>query len=276
MLLLTATTDKLQLVTSIAADVDVHASVMDHTLSTDNVEGVKQNTAITTATTTDIVASPASGVVRNVKTLHIQNKDTADTTDVTILYDQNATDFQMFKATLAPGDTLEYIEGVGFFKTTSSVALLDRTLRVTANRVNATTSFADIADLAWPVIAGKHYTILMNFYITNDAATTGSRFGIGGVAMTAMRLGEIGVNVNSVGTADEAEFQTGALATAVDVSPSGNTTIGSTAAHISIISGWFNPSASGTLACRFQSEVAVANGVTVLQGSWARVTETYN
>lgn len=114
MLLLTATTDKLQLVTSAAATVDVHASYMDHTLSTDNVEGGRQNTAISTATTTDIVAAPASGVVRNVKTLHIRNTHASTPTDVTVVFDANATDFELHKATLAAGETLQYVEGVGF------------------------------------------------------------------------------------------------------------------------------------------------------------------
>jgi hypothetical protein len=128
MLLLTATTDKLQLTTSAAVTVDVHASSMDHTLSTDNVEGVKQNTAITTATTTDIVAAPASGVTRNVKTLHIRNKHASSSVDVTVIYDQNATDFELHKATLKAGEALEYVEGIGFFVVTSTAALTNKSV----------------------------------------------------------------------------------------------------------------------------------------------------
>jgi hypothetical protein len=63
MLLLTATTDKLQLVTGSAATVDVHASYVDASQANPPVvQGDtmgRQNTAITTAATTDIVAAPA-------------------------------------------------------------------------------------------------------------------------------------------------------------------------------------------------------------------------
>src|SRR5882724_12407579 len=57
MLLLVATTDKLQLTTDSTATVDVHASgaeVNDSTFATNGL--FKQNTAISSATTTDIVA----------------------------------------------------------------------------------------------------------------------------------------------------------------------------------------------------------------------------
>ena len=110
MLILTNTTDKLQLTTGTAADVDVHVSYTDAptpiTPSSNATPG-RTNTAITTAATTDILAAPAASTVRNVKTIHVFNKDTADSTDVTVIYDQNATDFMLHKANLAPGEALE-------------------------------------------------------------------------------------------------------------------------------------------------------------------------
>src|SRR2546427_5658673 len=112
MLILALTTDKLQLVTSAARTVDVHASFMD--LASGTVTPGKQNTAITTAATTDIVAAPAASTQRNVKTLHIRNKDTT-ALDVTVQYNQNGTIFELHKATLDTQQSLEYIEGVGFF-----------------------------------------------------------------------------------------------------------------------------------------------------------------
>lgn len=134
MLIQTATTDLVRLVTSVAADVDVHASWMDHTLSTDNYEAGRTPTAITTAATTTIVAAPAAGVTRNVKTIHIRNKDAADTVDVTVVFEiAGPVTYELHKVTLLPGEALEYVEGVGFFtlvsapKTTTNASTSDQT-----------------------------------------------------------------------------------------------------------------------------------------------------
>lgn len=121
MLLLTATTDKLDLVTSAAASVHVHASYIDMTQADPPVvkgttSGRNHPAAITTATTTDIVPAPAATTTRNVKTLHIRNTHASVATDVTVRFNQNATTFELWKANLAPGEALEYIEGIGFFE----------------------------------------------------------------------------------------------------------------------------------------------------------------
>lgn len=125
MLLLTATTDKIQLVTSSTATTDVHASYMDMTnVDPPVVKGTtsgRLNTPITTATTTDIVAAPAASTIRNVKTLHIRNKHASTSQDVTVVFNQNGTSFELHKATLAAGDTLEYVEGVGFYLIAATV-----------------------------------------------------------------------------------------------------------------------------------------------------------
>jgi hypothetical protein len=113
MILLTATTDKLDLITGTAADLDVHASWMDYASGT--VTPGRTNTAITTATTTDIVPAPGASTQKNVKRLNIRNKDSADATDVTVRFNQNGTAFELHKVRLAPGDVLQYIDGVGWF-----------------------------------------------------------------------------------------------------------------------------------------------------------------
>jgi hypothetical protein len=135
MLILTNTTDKIQVTTGTAADVDVHASWSDAPtpiLTSSSVTPGRTNTAITTATTTDVVAAPAASTVRNVKTLHIFNKDTADTTDVTVIYDQSGTDFTIHKATLAPGEALEYVEGIGWYEIAASTAAISSAAATTS------------------------------------------------------------------------------------------------------------------------------------------------
>ncbi len=119
MLLLTATTDKIQLVTDAAVTVDVHASYMDYNGST--VTPGRTNTAISTAATTDIVASPASSTQRNIKTLHIRNRHASTPVTVTLVFDQNGTDYELYKVVLLAGSSLEYIEGIGFFTLASNL-----------------------------------------------------------------------------------------------------------------------------------------------------------
>lgn len=116
MIYLDATTDKLQLVTGSAATVDVQANFIDASSTTLAPSGGgNQNTAISTATTTDVLAAPASSTIRTLKQMTVRNKDASVTTDVTLVYDANGTDTQIHKETLLPGYCLIYIEGIGFF-----------------------------------------------------------------------------------------------------------------------------------------------------------------
>src|SRR5262245_48345753 len=125
MIFLAATTDKLQLTTSAAATIDVNCNYIDANSSTLAASGGgKQNTAISTATTTDILAAPASSTLRTLKQMTARNKHASLACDVTVLFDQNATDFELHKVTLNAGETLEYIEGVGCFTLSPAVPAL--------------------------------------------------------------------------------------------------------------------------------------------------------
>ena len=112
MLNLALTNDKIQVTTSAATNVDVHASGGD--LNAGTVTPWKQNTAITTAATTDVVAAPAASTVRNVKYLTISNKDAALSNIITVLYNANATTYQLQKVTLGPGEELVLRDGLWY------------------------------------------------------------------------------------------------------------------------------------------------------------------
>ena len=75
---LSSTTDKVQLVTTTigAFSLDVHASYVDITLADGTQTPGRQNTNITSATTTDVVSSPSAGIVRNIKYLSAVNSGT--------------------------------------------------------------------------------------------------------------------------------------------------------------------------------------------------------
>jgi len=272
MILLTATTDKVQLITSAAVAIDVHASYMDASNADPPVvkgsTSGRQNTAINSAgATTDIVAAPAASTVRNVKGITARNKDATTACDVTVQFNQNATLFELFKVTLLAGETLEFVEGVGFFVVKSS-ATIDVKLRVTSDYVNATTSFTDITGLTYPIESGKHYCFEAHLYHRSDATTSGSQFGVNGPAMTAMNLMGIQQITASV---TAATYGSSAAVTALDTAAVVETTGPGTNTFLAIISGWVNPSAAGTFAMRGKSEVAAASGLTVKAGSWLRL-----
>lgn len=112
MLLLTSTSDLLQVVTSAAVTIDVHASWIDN--ATGTVTPGRTNTAISTATTTTVVGSPGASTQRAVKALTVRNRSVSSC-DITLKHTDGTTAVELEKVTLATGEQLHYIEGVGFF-----------------------------------------------------------------------------------------------------------------------------------------------------------------
>lgn len=191
MILLPSTTDKLQLVTSAAGNIDVHCSYAEFNSSFATSGLGKQNTNITTATTTDILAAPGASTTRNLKQMTVRNKSATVANDVTIVYDQNGTDFELHKVTLQPGDMLEFVEGVGFFIVTniSSGRLLTNVEPDASQRIYRsalpTHSFAAVGGFV--MISGTAYYI----YVGRVAQATTIKFvelhvtGAGAGAQTA-------------------------------------------------------------------------------------------
>ena len=112
MILLTSTSDLLRVTTSSAAAVKVHASHVDRSGAT--ITPGRLNTAIASATTTTIVASPAASTDRTVKFVSIYNDDASLSVTVTILHTDGTTAVDMWSATLAPQQGLQYDEGAGW------------------------------------------------------------------------------------------------------------------------------------------------------------------
>lgn len=108
MLLLTDTSDKVQLVTgSDGALIDVHVSYVDNNASV--ITPGRTNVAnISTATTTDIVSSPGSGVQRNVKAIVVSNVSTTDSVQTTVNHTDGTNVATLISVTLLPCETLNY------------------------------------------------------------------------------------------------------------------------------------------------------------------------
>jgi hypothetical protein len=227
MLLLVGNTDKLQLVTSAAATVDVVASYMDASNAVPPVvqgdSSGTQLTAITTATTTDIVATPAASEIRRIKALHIRNKHATTATDVTVVLDRSATDYELHKVNLAAGEALEYIEGVGFFELAASPVVPSWTNKSTASQAFTTTD-AYVTGSSVRLDALGTPTIGLLYDCSFDMAKTA---GTGAVVVT-VRVGTAGSTADTArltftmdaGTsaADTAEFRVHAMFRAVGAS----------------------------------------------------------
>ena len=111
MLILASTSDIVRVVTSAAAQIEVHASYGDLTVSTGAVDLNRTNTpAITTATTTTVVAAPGAGVKRNLKHLNISNASSSASCVVTVEHFDGTTTTELMSFTLLPGENMIFGE----------------------------------------------------------------------------------------------------------------------------------------------------------------------
>lgn len=114
MLKLDQTTRKLQAVLSGAVTTNQLPCMVSY--SDDNgttYVGGTQLTNTNSTTAVDICAAPGASTVRDIDYLSIRNRDTAAAT-VTVMLDDNSTDYEIVKATLAVGDSLIYTHGDGW------------------------------------------------------------------------------------------------------------------------------------------------------------------
>lgn len=255
--------DTLEVVTDAAVPVDVHASFMD--LESGEVTPGRANTAITTAATTPVVADPGAGKTRNVKTLHIRNKDAALPVGVTVVHN-SATNAELRKTTLKAGEELEYVEGVGFF-TLEQKQVVEQVLRKGSDQIHALTSYGDITGLTFTLLANAKYRVEYDLVHQSAAVTTGIGFAVTGPAapsalsVMAMTLGaRTAATAGAFGSyAATAYDQPNLFTTAVEAA---NTDYASRM-HVYIETG----ASGGDLIPRVRAEVAA--NVTVRAGSFA-------
>jgi hypothetical protein len=112
MLLLTSTSDVIRVVTATGVTVDVHASWVDRNGSTDTPGST--NTAISTATTTTVVAAPAASTARNVRALLIRNRHATTAETVTVELYNGSTAYQLDKRVILAGQSLMFDDAQGF------------------------------------------------------------------------------------------------------------------------------------------------------------------
>lgn len=267
MILLTSTSDELRLVSSSTSALDVQASGMDlDTSGTGRPTGVRQNTAITTATTTDIVASPSGTNIRTVKTLSVRNKGVA-TNVVTILHSDGTTTVEVIEAVLGPDMSLMYHESAGWWIVDSQgravvvnlansgtpIAGDDSITRLTSDVTNnnaTANTIADVTGLSFAVLANKLYWFEFEIVYTSAATATGSRWSISGPASPTY------LDYTSEYSLTTTTTTRNALLQAYDVPAASNATSAATGNNRANITGVIQPSADGTVIARFASEIS--------------------
>lgn len=236
MLLLTSTSDKIQVVTGGTPGIDVHASFADYDTSitnpNDRVSLGRKNTKITTATTTDVVLSPGNATTsRNVKTLEVANIHASTANQVTIQHTDGTNVIQLESINLLAGERIAFREGVpmrvidasGMEKVNPAVIAGQlQVVRLGADYTNATTTASKVTGLDAVCGAG---TWLFEYFLIwrNATAANGAKFSVNhSGTVTAFVCDMYGVTADLVTTG----AQTGTISQAV------------TAATGGVVEGW--------------------------------------
>lgn len=187
-MLLTSTSDKVQIVTTSTANIDVHAAFFDYdpaiSPATDRVAGGRLNTKITTATTTDVVASPGSGDIRRVETLNISNVHASTSNTITIQHTDGTNTVVLDSFPLAAGERVAWRQGVamriidanGLEKVTPVSVGQYTVQRLAATVSNATTTAAKVTGLDLACGPG---TWVFEYFLRFQSGTAGTGFKLG-------------------------------------------------------------------------------------------------
>jgi hypothetical protein len=285
-ILLASTTDEIQLVTSVAASIDIATSWRD--LSGSTVGRDRDNIQVTTATTTTIVPPPGASVYRAVAMIFLRNVDTTQPCVVTVIHRAaGPVDVELLSVTLNPGDTLAWNEHDAWrymrnpFGTMSSDhdrvwldpdvgALYAQILPKNLVNANATANrLLDVMDLQFPVRENQRYWFHYTLMYRAAATGTGSRWSIFGPgSVTALRY----VSEYSLTTASKVNNEGNA---GYDIPVTSSASSAATGSNIATIKGFVDaPTCDGMVYPRFASEIA-ASAITLMRGShlmWQRVT----
>jgi hypothetical protein len=192
MIVLSATTDKIQVVLSstvTTSQLHCMASWRDITSTPTYTPG--RSVVLTNGTTdVDFVASPAASTQRLIDYISVFNSDTSAST-VTIKLDASGTDYTLIKQQIAPGETLVYTSDSGFFvigtpageefttaEKSKLAGLKDWTyVTLASNELNSTTT-AITSALQFSPAASTRYEIEGRFFLQSAATTTGVRWGL--------------------------------------------------------------------------------------------------
>ncbi len=221
-------------------------------------------------TPVDLVDPPLNGTDQiTIDYLSVYNNDTANAI-VTINFYDGTNDHELFKATLAVGEKVEYVEGQGFRVFTNSGSIktslnqgnapASSTLSVVILGSDVTNDNAvadtleDITGLSFPVNSGSVYYFKFHIHVEETTPTNGYRFTINGPSKTSIVYST--TSVSTINTYDDYELPIASVGAGGGV-------------DFIIIEGTIKPSANGTVIARFASELNTET-VTAKEGSFVQ------
>jgi hypothetical protein len=122
MLIQASTNDKIQVITSDAGTVKVHASWVD-AVSNTFTPGRTNTASITTAATTDVVAAPAASTQRTTNFLSVRNTDATVSQTITIQHTDGTTVEPIFIGIIAAGESV-VMDRTGVFTSYASTGVI--------------------------------------------------------------------------------------------------------------------------------------------------------
>lgn len=271
--------DTLRVVTSSAANIDVVS--LYSTLSSGTTTRGKSRVAISSATTTTIVAAPGAGNERVVYNISLKNKHSSLSCTVTLQDYDGTTSFDRFTLVLGPGEQAisdgmgdwSFFTAQGAQKLSQSTGILSPTINATQTQVlpsdvvnnNSTANtMQDVTGLSFPVVAGGVYQFEFFIGYTAAATTTGSRWGLNGPSFSRLVVASsvsLTATTNTLGTV--VGYNLPAASSASSAATTGN---------MAYMTGTITPSVDGTVIARFASEIS-ASAITAKAGSllkWVR------
>ena len=256
--------DLLKLVTSATSALDVLVSYEDTGANPD--PGGLQKTAISSATTTTVLATPNASTVREITEISIRNKGAASNT-VTVAVVNGSTTYERYEVGVGAEGHLLWTPATGWTLTTPNTLGVSNVTILGTAVVNdlASAAYADVTGLSFAVTADLTYWFRFVVRYDSAATTTGSGWAISGPASPTYLHGTSTYTLT-------ATSETNNSFTAYDIPAAANAT-SLTTGNVAVVEGFITPSASGTVILRFRSEVN-SSAVTALAGStveWKRV-----
>jgi hypothetical protein len=273
------TTESLKLVTAAAQSLHCDVSWLEDDAVADTVVDGSSSVNVATATTTTIMAAGAANKSRRLQSASFTNKGAA-VNSITVNKDVSAALTQLAQANLSPGEALRYHSNRGWIcydadgrekqapvgsqiYVTNALTQIVLGADVTNNNAVANT-MADVTGLSFGVNAGETYYFKAVINYTSAAVTTGSRWAINGPAATGMTY--------TSRLANTATSETVNYNSAYDL-PAAAGANSLLTGNMAVVEGFITPSAAGTFAIRFASEIA-SSAIVAKAGSrleWMRV-----
>jgi len=278
---LATTSSVLRLITSSTANIDVTCNWVE--TNTGGQTPGQQLVTISSATTTTILAAPASGTVRRAVGLYVVNRHASVANTVTLQVFDGTTAFKIFEVSLSAGWVLfvgedgrpAVFDANGRALSNDQLGNLAPTVNtlnvvvlasdVTNNNATANT-IADVTGLSFSVNAAETYWFQFNIFYTSASGTTGSRWSIQGPASPTL------LSYRSAYTLTTTTETLNVGLSAYDLPAASNATSLATA-NFSTVEGFIRPSASGTVIARFASEVS-SSAIVAKAGSVCRWVRT--